>query len=46
MANLNDYTVYDNKTNKIVKTGEYAEVEDYIDNPDFSVVWNLNGMIL
>lgn len=46
MANLDSYSVYDNKTNKVIKEGTYPEVEDYIDNPDYSVVWNLNGMIL
>ena len=46
MANLDSYSVYDNKTNKVIKEGTYCEVEDYIDNPDYSVVWNINGMIL
>lgn len=46
MANLDSYSVYDNETNKIIKEGSFVEVEDYIDNPKYSVVWNLNGMIL
>lgn len=43
---LDLYTVYDNATNTVVKEGSYAEVEDYIDNPKYSVVYNRNGMIL
>ena len=46
MANLDTYSVYDNTTNKVIKTGTYAEVEDYIDNPKYTVVSNLNGMFL
>lgn len=41
------YCVYDNETNKcILKDKKYSEIEDYLDNPKYSVVWNLNGMIL
>lgn len=42
---LNMFSVYDS-TNKVIKEGPYDEVEDYIDNPNYTVVWNLNGMIM
>jgi hypothetical protein len=40
------YTVYDNATNKIVAKGTYDFVEKYLDNPDYTVVSDLNGMFL
>ena len=42
-----DYTVYDNRTNKIVARGTWAEVEDYAEcEGRYTVVSNLNGMIV
>lgn len=48
MTNLHDsFTVYDNRTNRIVTTGTYQEVEDYIENPGrYTVVWDLNGQVM
>lgn len=45
-VNLDSYSVYDNSTNRVIKEGKYYEVEDYIDDPRYTVVWNLNGMVL
>jgi hypothetical protein len=45
MANLDSYTVYDNTTDKIVVTGTFVEVEDYIENPGrYTVVWDYTGI--
>ena len=39
------FTVYDNRTNKIIAKGTYSEVEDYIEcEGRYSVVSNLNGI--
>ena len=47
MANLDSYSVYDNKTNKVILEGTYPEVEDYIENPGrYTVVWDLNGQVM
>ena len=32
MINHDEYIVYDNRTNKIVVTGTFAEIEDYVEN--------------
>ena len=44
---INTYTVYDNRTNKVVARGTWSEVEDYAD-PDcgnkYTVISNANGM--
>ena len=41
---MDNYTVYDNKTNKIVACGTFIEVEDYMENPDrYTVVWDYTG---
>lgn len=41
------YCVYDNQTNKcIVENAKYPDIEKYLDDPKYSVVWNMNGMIL
>ena len=43
----NSFTVYDNRTNRIVCTGTYDEVEDYIENPGrYTVVSDLNGQVI
>lgn len=34
MTHIDSYTVYDNRTNKIIITGTFVEVEDYMENPD------------
>ena len=48
MTDLHDsFSVYSNQTNRVILTGTYQEVEDYIENPDeYTVVWNLNGQIM
>lgn len=46
MLDYDKYTVYENSTNKVVFSGTFVECEDYIDNPKYSVVWNINGMVL
>lgn len=38
------YTVYDNRTNNIVTTGTWAEVEDYFEcEGRYTIVSDLNG---
>jgi hypothetical protein len=45
MKDTETFTVYDNRTNKIVARGTYSEVEDYIEcEGRYSVVSNLNGI--
>ena len=47
MMYLDSYTVYDNKTNKIVATGTFVEVEDFMENPDkYTVVWDYTGDVV
>ena len=47
MVNYDSYTVYDNHTDKVIFTGSFVEVEDYLENPGrYSVVWDLNGYII
>lgn len=46
MPNIDNYTVYDNSTNEIVLNGTYVDVQDYIGNPNYTVVWNLNGWVI
>jgi hypothetical protein len=46
MPNIDSYTVYNNATNEIVLTGTYVDVQDYIGNPDYTVVWDLNGYVV
>lgn len=41
---MDSYTVYDNKTNKVVACGTFAEVEDYVENPSrYTVAWDYTG---
>ena len=41
------YDVYDNRTNEIIYSGEYCDVEDYIENPGrYTVVWRINGQVI
>jgi hypothetical protein len=41
---MNSYTVYDNKTGKIVACGTFTEVEDYVENPGrYTVVHDYSG---
>lgn len=41
------FTVYDNKTNRIVvSNAEWNEAENYVDNEDYTVVCNANGMVM
>ena len=41
---MDSYTVYDNKTNKVVMCGTFVEVEDYVENPGrYTVVWDYTG---
>ena len=47
MMYLDSYTVYDNGTNKVVTTGTFVEVEDYIDNSGkYTVVWDYTGEVV
>lgn len=47
MMYLDSYTVYDNKTDEIVATGAFVEVEDYMENPDrYTVVWDYTGDVV
>lgn len=43
---MNSYTVYDKKTNKIIAQGEYAEIEEYIDDERYTVVWDFTGYVI
>ena len=45
MKDIETFTVYDNRTDKIVARGTYSEVENYIEcEGRYSVISNLNGM--
>lgn len=47
MINYDSYTVYDNRTNRIVATGSFADIEDYLDCSErYTVVSNVNGCII
>lgn len=47
MMHLDSYTVYDNKTDKIVATGAFVEVEDYMENLGrYTVVWDYTGDVV
>ena len=44
MTNLDSYTVYDNRTNKVITCGTFVEIEDYLENPGrYTVVCNNTG---
>lgn len=44
---MDRYTVYDNKTNKIVATGTFAEVEDYMEcEGRYTVVHDYSGYVV
>ena len=44
---MDSYTVYDNKTDKVVMCGTFVEVEDYIENPGrYTVVWDYAGIVV
>lgn len=43
---MNSYTVYNKKTSQIVAQGEYSEIEEYIDDDRYVVVWDFNGYVL
>lgn len=41
---IDTYTVYDNRTDKIVKTGTWDEVEDYDDCPGrYTIISDMTG---
>ena len=41
---MDSYTVYDNKTGKIIACGTFVEVEDYVENPGrYTVVHDYSG---
>ena len=45
MKDIEIFSVYDNRTNKIIVKGTYSEVEDYIEcEGRYSVVSNLSGI--
>lgn len=42
---INTYTVYDNRTNKVVAQGDWSDVEDYADcDGRYTIVSNANGI--
>jgi hypothetical protein len=42
---MDRYVVYDNRTNKLVAEGTFAEIEDYYENPGrYSVISLMNGI--
>ena len=44
---MDSYTVYDDKTDKVVMCGTFVEIEDYIENPDrYTVVWDYAGIVV
>ena len=41
------FTVYDNNTNKIVRSNaDWDTAEEYVDNDNYTVVNDLNGMFM
>ena len=45
--NYDLYTVYDNRTDRVVFQGTYAECEDYMEcEGRYSVVSNMNGAVV
>ena len=46
MANIDQYTVYNNTTHTVVCSGTFTEVEDYIDNNQYTIVWDYTGYII
>ena len=47
MPNHDSYTVYDNRTDRIVATGTFVEIEDYFENPGrYTVVWDYTGYVV
>jgi len=47
MPNLDSYTVYDNRTDRIVATGTFVEIEDYFEDPGrYTVVWDYTGDVV
>ena len=47
MTNLDSYSVYDNRTNKMIACGTFQEIEDYLENPGrYTVVWNYTGNVV
>ena len=41
---MDSYTVYDNKTDKVIACGTFTEVEDYVENPGrYTVVHDYSG---
>lgn len=45
--NLFLFDVYNNITCKLIYTGTYDEVEDYVENPGrYTVVCQLNGQVI
>lgn len=47
MTNLDSYSVYDNRTGKMIACGTFVEIEDYLENPGrYTVVWNYTGNVV
>ena len=41
---MDSYTVYDNRTDKVIACGTFTEVEDYMESPSrYTVVWDYTG---
>ena len=44
---LETYTVYDNRTDRVIASGTWSEVEDYYEcEGRYTVVNNLNGQVV
>lgn len=44
---MDSYTVYDNRTDKIIACGKFVEIEDYLENPGrYTVVWDFTGYVV
>ena len=44
---MDSYTVYDNRTDKIVACGKFVEIEDYLESPGrYTVVWDFTGYVV
>ena len=45
--NFDSYTVYDNRTDKIVAQGTFVDVEDYMEcEGRYTVVWDHTGYVV
>lgn len=45
MPNLDNYSVY-TSDGKLIMSGTFCEIEDYIDKAGYTVVWDYTGYIV